>query len=250
MSNLPLQLLTTLTIALVCLISTAGARTFTSADGTETIDGQLILYKPSMDTVILRLDGKVSNTTLKASAFSEADREYFEEFLVKSAKLNALKIDSKGQTEKSDAVVERQDTETFSVVVENKSQIRFENVKANYRIYATKYDADRKPYTDWVEGENIIETIYPGSAAFFTTSKSMTVTKNRQAKVATSSCSSCKPPTTYSQKPDRIIGMHLQLIDSEGDILAEHYSSNAVKAAIEKVNRNGEAGLENAMTQR
>ncbi len=93
-----------------------------------------------------------------------------------------------------------------------------------------KYDSDGERFTESVAGEESIEKIYPNSAAFFTTSQSITITKDCET---SSSCPKCKA-TAAAVKRERMIGMHLKVIDSDGDVLAEHNTSNGVKVLAEK----------------
>lgn len=222
-----------LAFALLALAASLDARTFTSADGSKTMEAELIAYRPSTDTVVIRMEGRSARTTVKASAFSKEDQVYFKEFLKEASKRESLNISVKDQSDSFEQeggiyTYEKQ-KESFTVSVANRGEFEFEDLTAKYDIYVSKYDKAGKKVVEVVSGESSIDKIHRNlDEQFDTDGVEVTVDCS-----TSSSCPKCKTHAA-SVKRERVIGIHVRVYDSEDELLTEYYSSNSVRSAAEE----------------
>ncbi|MGB1131154.1 MAG: hypothetical protein ACPG4K_13970, partial [Haloferula sp.] len=124
-------------------IASLEARTFTSADGSKTMEAELIAYRPSTDTVVIRMQGRSARSTVKASAFSKEDQAYFKEFLKEASKRDSLKISVKEESDtfknEGGLYIYKKQKESFTVSVANRGEFDFEDLTAKYDIYLSKF---------------------------------------------------------------------------------------------------------------
>ncbi|BCX46826.1 hypothetical protein HAHE_07340 [Haloferula helveola] len=223
-------------ILLLALVAagSVSARTFTSADGSKTIEADLIDFNPSTGNVVLRYDGTVRNVTVSASAFSEEDQEYFGEFLKDEAKRNSLNISTDEESEDVESgegglYIYEKSNSHYRVKVSNRGSVDIEDLTVKYDIYVSRYDKAGDKNIEVVSGEGSIDKVL-SQFSEEVESESVTLTEDCET---TSSCPKCKAQAA-SVKRERLIGIHVRLYDDEGELLTEHYSSNSVKSAAEK----------------
>lgn len=226
--------LLTLLLGLVSAVSLS-ARTLTSADGSKTLEAEIIDYNPATGKVVIRNEGSIRNTTVDATAFSADDQEYFKEFLKESAKRKSLEISADKESEKVDKdkgglyIYDRRN-EFFTVKVANSGAAEIEDLVAKFDIYVSKFDKEGKKVVDVVSGEEAINKMWANYTHEFT-SPSVQVTVGC---ATTSSCPKCKAQAA-SVKSERVIGIHVRLHDRQSDdFLSEYFSSSAVKTAVDK----------------
>jgi hypothetical protein len=229
--------LLTLLLGLVSAVSLS-ARTLTSADGSKTIEAEIIDYNPTTGKVVICNEGSIRNTIVDATAFSADDQEYFREFLKEAGKRKSLKISADKNSEKVEKAKDSlyiydKRNEFFTVKVSNGSPAEIEDLVAKFDIYVSKYDKEGKKIVDVVSGEEAISSIVANYTHEFT-SPSVQVTVGC---ATTSSCPKCKTQAA-SVKSERVIGIHVRLLDRKsGDFLTEFFSSSAVKTAVGKKGR-------------
>ena len=218
------------------LISAASlsARTFTSSDGSKTIEAELIDYDPSSGKIVIRNEGSNRNVTVEAGAFSKKDQAYFEKFIVEATKRKALSIraDDKSEDleEKSGGIyIYDRKNEFFNVTISNSGPVEINDLTAKYDIYVTRYDKQGKKTVDMTSGSESFSSIDGKSNTEF---KSLAV-KVTSGCATSSSCPKCKTHAASVRK-ERVIGIHVRLYDDKGDMLTEFYSSGSVKSAAEK----------------
>lgn len=220
-------------IALLAATISLEARTFTSADGSKTMEAELISYRPSTDTIVFRVKGKSARSTAKASAFSKKDQAYFQEFLKESTKRESLDISLKEESDsfkkEGGIYTYKKQKEHYTISVANRGDFDFEDLTAKYDIYVSKFDKNGKKAVEVVSGEASIESIHSNlDEQFETESVELTVDCT-----TSSSCPKCKTHAS-SVKRERVIGLHVRIYDAEDELLTEHYSSNSVRSAAEK----------------
>lgn len=222
-----------LLFAALATIASLEARTFTSADGSKTMEAELIAYRPSTDTVVIRMQGRSARSTVKASAFSKEDQAYFKEFLKEASKRDSLKISVKEESDtfknEGGLYIYKKQKESFTVSVANRGEFDFEDLTAKYDIYLSKFDRAGKKTVEVVSGEASIDTIHSNLDDQFET-KAVEVTVDCST---TSSCPKCQNQAA-SVKRERVLGLHVRIYDAEDELLTEYYSSNSVRAAAEK----------------
>ncbi|MFK7850674.1 MAG: hypothetical protein AB8D78_06810 [Akkermansiaceae bacterium] len=219
-------------LALITTIQLS-ARTFTSADGKRTMEAKLFSYSPSTDTIVLQINGQKSRTTVKASLFSEADQEYFKEFLRESEKFSALRITSKEESEgfEDDKGIYIYDKrkQHFDVVIVNNANFPLEELTAKYDIYLYKYDKEGKKVLETVSGQESIESIAQNDVAELTTD-SVEITTGCET---TSSCPKCVKHADAVNR-ERVIGVRVQVFNGEDELLSEYHSSNTTETIANK----------------
>ena len=222
-----------LILAILAATITMEARTFTSADGSKTMEAELISFRPSTDTVVFRTKGRSARSTSKASAFSKQDQAYFQEFLKQSTKRESLNISLKEQSDnfKTEGGIYsyKKKKEHYTVSIANRGDFDFEDLTAKYDIYVSKFDKSGKKVVEVVSGEASLESIYSNLDERFDT-KSVEVTLDCST---SSSCPKCKTQAS-SVKRERVIGLHVRVYDAEDELLTDFYSSNSVRFAAEK----------------
>ncbi|MGB0292032.1 MAG: hypothetical protein ACPGIA_05570 [Luteolibacter sp.] len=216
-------------IAASCL--QLSARTFTSADGSKTIDAELLNYNPSNGTIVIQIHGQGKRSTVKANLFSETDQEYFKEFLKESEKFKALKISTEDHTERREEdrgiyIYDRQ-KEHFTVSIHNTGNFDMGGLEAKYTIYYQKYDRDGKKLTESVSGAKSLAGIESQDSADFDT---LPVDITIDCKT-TSSCPKCVSHAS-TQKRERVVGIHIQIYNEEDQMLSEYHSSNTIRAIV------------------
>lgn len=221
-----------LTLALLLPFSLQ-ARTFTSSDGSKTIEADLIAYRPDSDTVVFQYKGKSAPTTAKASAFSTEDQEYFQEFLKNAEKRLALKVSTASKSEKFDdeggIYSYRKEKHHFTITIDNKASFDFADLEVKYDVYVSKFDKNGKKTIEVVSGTNSITEIESKWNARIETEPVIT---NIECSTS-SSCPKCKKKAA-SVKRERVIGIRIRIYDDEDEMLAEYYSSSATKVAAKK----------------
>lgn len=225
-----------LIIAALATTLSLEARTFTSADGSKTMEAELIAYRPATDTIVFRAKGRDARATAKASAFSEEDQAYFKEFHKESSKRTALDISVKDKSESFEKegglYAYNKRKESFMVSIANRGDFDLEDLTAKYDIYVSKYDKAGKKVTEVVSGESSISTIHGNLDEQFET-KPVEVTIDCST---SSSCPKCKAQAA-SVKRERVLGIHIRVFDGDDEMLTEDYSSNSVRAAAAKRER-------------
>jgi hypothetical protein len=228
--------LLTLLLGLISAVSLS-ARTLTSADGSKTIEAEIIDYNPASGKVVLRNEGSTRNVTVDATAFSPDDQDYFKEFLKDSAKRKSLRLsaDKNSEKEKKDKdsaalYIYDKRNESFTIKVANSSSAEIEDLVAKYDIYVSKYSKEGKKIVEVVSGEESIDKLWANySHEFESTSVQVTV-----GCATTSSCPKCKTQAASVQS-ERVLGIHVRLHDGKGgNLLTEFFSSSAVKTAVGK----------------
>jgi hypothetical protein len=217
------------------LISAASlsARTFTSADGSKTLEGELVSASAS-GKVVIRHNDSGRNVTAEAGAFSAEDQRYFDEFLKEATKRGSLKVSADKKTEKvppssSGLYLYDKRKEFFTISVSNGGSVDVGEITAKYDIFVLRYDKQGKKTTDLVSGEESLGKLYSGESGRFVTSPvEITV-----GCATTSSCPKCKTFAAAVEK-ERVIGIRVRLEDSEARPISEFHSSPAVKSAAEK----------------
>lgn len=221
-------------IASLTAVLPLGARTFTSSDGSKSMEAELISFRPSTGTIVFRHKGKNAHSTAKASAFSKDDQAYFKEFLKESAKSTSLNVTSKKQSEKFETggggiYNYEKKKESFVVSVGNRGDFNFEDLTAKYDIYLSKYDKAGNKVVEVVSGEESISEIQGQLDAQFNT-KSVDVTIDCST---SESCPKCQAHAS-SVKRERVIGLRVRVYNEEDEILTEFYSSNTARSTAEK----------------
>lgn len=209
------------------------ARTFTSADGKRTMEAELFSYSPSSDTVVIQLAGQKSRTTTKASLFSEEDQEYFKEFLKESEKFGALRISTKEESEsfeddKGIYIYDRR-KEHFDVTIVNRADFALEELTAKYDIYVQKFDKEGKKVIETISGQESIESVYSNGDAVFSTNAAEITTDCE----TTSSCPKCVKQASAVER-ERVIGVRVQVFNSDDEMLSEYHSSNTTRTLSNK----------------
>lgn len=210
------------------------ARTFTSADGSKTIEAELVDFSPASGKIVIRNDGSDHNVTVDAAAFSKDDQDYFQQFLKDKTKRESIKISAEDKSEKLE---EKQGTiylfnrknEFFNVTITNSGPVDLADLTANYDIYVARFDKQGKRIVEVVSGKESFSQIGSRSDTCFTT----TSVKLTSSCASTSSCPKCKQHAA-SVKKERIIGIHVRLHDDKGQMLTEFHSTPSVKSAVEK----------------
>lgn len=210
------------------------ARTFTSADGSRTMEAKLFSYNPSNDTVVLQIDGQNTRTTTKASHFSDKDQEFFQKFLRESEKYDALRVNSSSESEsfenKRGIYIYDKKKEHFSVTIKNRGDFDFENLDAEYDVYFYKFDKEGKKSVETLSGTESIESISSKDSVSFGT---QAVEINIDC-ASTSSCPKCVK-FAASVERERVIGVRVRIHGSDEELLTEYYSSNSTRTIAEKV---------------
>ena len=226
--------LLTLLLGLISAISLS-ARTLTSADGKKTIEAEIVDYNPDTGKVVIRNEGSIRNTIVDAATFSSEDQDYFKDFLKEAAKRKSLKISADKNSEKVDKdkgslYIYDKRKESFTVKVSNSGYAEIEDLVAKFDIYVSKYDKEGKKIVEVVSGEEVIS----GVAANYTHEFESPSVQITVGCATTSSCPKCKVQAA-SVKSERVIGIHVRLLDRDGgDMLTEFFSSSSVKTAVGK----------------
>ena len=223
-----------LLIASLTAVLPLSARTFTSSDGSKSMEAELISFRPSTDTIVFRHNGKNTHSTAKASAFSKDDQAYFKEFLKESAKSTSLNVTSEKESEKfetggSGIYNYEKKKESFVVSVENRGDFNFEKLTAKYDIYVSKYDKAGNKVVEVVSGEESITEIHSQLDAQFNT-KSVDVTIDCST---SESCPKCQAHAS-SVKRERVIGLRVRVYNEEDEMLTEFHSSSSARSTAEK----------------
>jgi hypothetical protein len=243
--NLPLQtniqcLASAMSKTLVLLLAlvsaaTLSARTLTSSCGKKTMEAEVVDYNPATGKVVIRNEGSIRNTIVDATAFSAKDQEYFNEFLKEAARRKSLDISAEKQSEKEDetqrgSYIYDKRKESFNIKIANTSATEIKGLLAKFDIYVSKYDKEGKKIVAVVSGQESIASIAGDYTHEFTSPVVLITT----GCATTSSCPKCKQHAS-SVKSERVIGIYVRLLDSNGgDLLTEYYSSSSVKIAAEK----------------
>lgn len=209
------------------------ARTFTSADGSRTMEAELFSYNPSNDTVVIQIDGQSSRTTTKASLFSEKDQDFFTEFLRKKEKFTALQVDSKVESEsfesKRGIYIYDKKKEHFAVTIKNRGDFDLEGLDAKYDVYFYKFDKKGDKSVEILSGTESIKSIASKDDARFNT---QSVEINIDC-ATTSSCPKCVK-FAASVERERVIGIRVRIFDSGEELISEYHSSNSIRAIARK----------------
>lgn len=211
------------------------ARTFTSADGTKTMEAKLISYNAAQGTVVIKLDGSHTHTNATADSFSKADQEYFVEHLKELEKHSAIQVDTDKESdsfkEASGQYTYGKKKEHFKVSLTNNGTYAFEDITAKYDIYFYKYDKAGKRSTQVVSGEESFKNLASNAKVEFETDPVEITT-------GCSSNSSCPKCVTKAASIDRerVIGIRVSVSSGE-ETLTQYYSANSVRSVGESLDK-------------
>ena len=158
-------------------------RTFTSADGSKTMEGRLMDYNAQKGLVTIRKG--MRNTTFKLSLLSEADVEYVKENANAVAAANSIRLDF--DLFKDKPVTNRTDTERttttpagYEISVRNWTKKDISDIEIKYTIFHRK-DAENGPGSiTTTEGSTHISTLFSNSEDVNRTSSINLVRYSRQ----------------------------------------------------------------------
>lgn len=214
------------------IILPLSARTFTSADGTKTIEAELIDYRPASGTVVIRYEGRNTRHTVKADAFSEKDLEYFKQFLKEQTMRNSLRITTEEREERSkdegEIYTYTRLSSHFTVAIRNAGDLTVEGLSAKYDIYVQRYDEEGSRQVEVVSGEQPLDPIPVNLNTLFET-ETVKLTVDCESN---SSCPTCVGHAA-SVKRERILGLRVRLYNEEDEPMSEYHSSSSVRSIAE-----------------
>lgn len=218
-----------LTCAALSCLPLLDARTFTSADGTKTVEAELIDYRPANGTVIIQYQGQNTRRTVNASAFSEADNEYFKEFLKEKIMRDSLRIQSSPIEERSqdggDLYTYTRLNSQYRVSVRNAGKLTVDGLTAKYDIYVQRYDQDGGRKVEVESGVEMLDAIPVNLDAIFET-KTVKVTLGCKT---SSSCPTCVDQAESVER-ERILGLRVRLYNDKDELMSEYHSSTSLRS--------------------
>lgn len=206
-----------------------------SPDGSKTLDVELVRYDPKAGTVIYRREGSSQHLTAKVSSFAAETKEALDKIYQNEGKKRALELSSKSNGERFDEkqgqVNYSKEKESYDITVTNRADFDLGALTARYEILLTRYDKGTDDVTMEVEsGEESLGSLAAGESTTFTT-KEVTIT------TGASSTSDKKNDggKTVKQGRERVYGATVTVLDGDGTVLSEYYTSNSVRVMMEKM---------------
>jgi hypothetical protein len=207
--------------------------TLASTDGAKSIDVELLRYDPGAGTIVYKRDGEMRHLTASVSAFAESTKAALDKIYRDEEKVRALELSSKAKGErfeekKSLFNYERR-KESYEISVENRSDLELGALTARYEVLYTSYDKKAEESSLQAQaGTEYLEPMGEGGSETFSTSE-VTITTG-------ATCTSdCPDAPSANQERERIYGAKVTILDEEGTVLTEYYTSNAVRVMAEKM---------------
>jgi hypothetical protein len=206
--------------------------TLTSADGSKSMDVELIRYDPGAGSIVYKRDGEIRHLTADVSAFAESTKAALDKIHRDAEKLRALEVTSKSHGERFEEKkglfnYERR-KESYEFTVENRSELELGSLTAKYEVLYTSYDKKAGEASLQVQaGTEYLEPMGEGGSETFLTSE-VTITTG-------ASCTSdCPDAPSANQERERIYGAKVTILDEAGTVLTEYYTSNSVRVMADK----------------
>lgn len=159
--------------AVLALASTSFARTFTSADGSKTMDGKLTAVSVQNKTAtIKRVDGK--SITFPLSAVSSEDQTYIKDWYKGTAALRNLSVnikqqDVKGTETKTSNARRYTITSKYALNIRSNAPFEVNDLDVKYRIFYKKDKEKSKDLELTADGSTKIDSLMARGEMMFTT---------------------------------------------------------------------------------
>jgi len=146
--------------------------TFTSADGTKTIEASIESYDPTRDEAILKVNGR--NLKVPVSAFQSEDKSKFDSWYQASQVGRQLNLafdesETEGLEKKTSNAKVTSFESGFKIKVRNNGKTDFEDVKIEYRLF---YYVDKEKggkVDGYLDGDLALSEIAPRETQEFET---------------------------------------------------------------------------------